>query len=74
MSGPYFHGGAPGLRVGGRILPPSVTGVTPSVDHLPADHPDDLIDAGRDAGMTDREIARALGIGNATVSRRPRNA
>jgi rifampin ADP-ribosylating transferase len=24
--GPYFHGGAPGLRVGGYLLPPAVSG------------------------------------------------
>ena len=34
----YFHGGEAGLRVGDRILPPSVTGVRAMADSLPPDH------------------------------------
>jgi len=46
----YFHGGVAGLRVGDRILPPSVTGAPAMADSLPADH--DL--APRAAEVTDR--------------------
>ena len=34
----FFHGGAPGLRVGGWILPPAVTGVATSEEY--ATYPD----------------------------------
>lgn len=33
----YYHGGVAGLRPGARLLPPSVTGVTPAMRYAPAD-------------------------------------
>ena len=36
MTGPYFHGGVPGLRPGALILPPTVTGAGSTADYLDA--------------------------------------
>lgn len=42
----FFHGGAPGLRVGGWILPPAMTGVTTSqayATYEPGVYRDDMV-------------------------------
>jgi hypothetical protein len=35
----YYHGGAAGLRVGGSILPPTITGVRAAIDSVPEAEP-----------------------------------